>query len=79
MLSTTAIYTILISILLILGGIWAGDNLHFLPDIASANAPIYDELFKVLCVIGTILFVGMTALVVYSLIQFRKKPGEAAC
>ncbi len=43
---------------------------------ASTNAPIYDELFNVLFVIGTILFIGMTALVIYSLIQFRRKPGE---
>ncbi|WP_420063770.1 cytochrome c oxidase subunit II [Prochlorococcus marinus] len=76
MLPKTAIYTILISLTLILGGIWASDHLSFLPAVASTNAPIYDELFKVLFVIGTILFVGMTALVVYSLIHFRKKPGE---
>ena len=73
---TTAIYTILISIALIIGGIWASDNLNLLPAVASSNAPIYDELFKVLFVIGIILFVGMTALVVYSLITFRKKPGQ---
>ena len=73
---TTAIYTILISIALIIGGIWASDNLNLLPAVASSNAPIYDELFKVLFVIGIILFVGMTALVVYSLIKFRKRPGQ---
>ncbi|KGG16515.1 MULTISPECIES: cytochrome c oxidase subunit II [unclassified Prochlorococcus] len=76
MLPPTAIYTILISIALIIASIWANDNFNFLPDVASANAPIYDELFKVLFVIGIILFVGITALVVYSLIQFRRKPGE---
>ncbi len=47
-----------------------------MPDVASANAPIYDELFKVLFIIGTILFIGMLGLVVYSLIQFRRKPGQ---
>ena len=76
MLPTTAIYTILISILLIIGGIWAADNLNFLPVVASSNAPIYDELFRVLFIIGTILFVGMTALVIFSLIKFRKRPGQ---
>ena len=76
MLPTTAIYTILISIVFIIGGIWSADNLNFLPVVASSNAPIYDELFKVLFVIGTILFVGMTALVIFSLIKFRKKPGQ---
>ncbi len=78
LLPITAIYTILISIVVIVGCVWAADNLNFLPTVASANAPIYDELFKVLFVIGTILFVGMTALVIYSLIQFRKKEGQVA-
>ncbi len=72
----TAIYTISISLLIIIGGIWAIDNLNLLPVVASSNAPIYDELFKVLFVIGIILFVGMTGLVIYSLIRFRKKPGQ---
>ncbi len=76
MLSPTAIYTILISVAIVIGGIWAEDHLKILPDIASSNAPIYDELFNVLFIIGTILFVGMTALVVYSLINFRRKQGE---
>ena len=73
---SSAIYTILISIALIIGSIWGGDNLNLLPVVASTNASIYDELFKVLFVIGTILFIGRTALVVYSLIRFRKKPGQ---
>ncbi len=73
---TTAIYTILISLALIVGSIWASNSLDFLPAVASSNAPIYDELFKVLFVIGTVLFIGMTGLVIYSLIQFRKRPGQ---
>jgi len=76
LLQKTAIYTISISLLIIIGGIWAVDNLNLLPVVASSNAPIYDELFKVLFVIGIILFVGMTGLVIYSLIRFRKKPGQ---
>ncbi len=76
MLPKTALYTILISLALIIFCIWASNNLSLLPAVASSNAPIYDELFRVLFVIGTILFIGMTGLVIYSLIQFRKKPGQ---
>ncbi len=61
---------------LLIGGVWIGQNVNLLPTDASINAPVYDELFKVLFTIGTILFVGMAGLVVYSLIQFRRKPGE---
>jgi len=76
LLPKTAIYTILISLALIISSIWASNNLGFLPAVASSNAAIYDELFQVLFIIGTILFIGMTGLVIYSLIHFRKKPGE---
>ena len=76
MLPKTGLYTILISLALIIFCIWGSNNLSLLPAVASSNAPIYDELFRVLFVIGTILFIGMTGLVIYSLIQFRKKPGQ---
>ncbi len=72
----SAILTILLIIALILGGTWVGQNVNLLPLDASTNASVYDELFKVLFSIGTILFVGMVALVVYSLIRFRRKSGD---
>ena len=74
--NSSAIFTILLSVLLAIGGIWGGYNLNLLPDQASTNAPVYDELFQILFVIGTILFVGMTTIVIYSLIKFRRKPGD---
>jgi len=40
---------------------------------ASINAPIYDELFKILFIIGLIIFIGMTIAVIYSLFKFRKR------
>ena len=51
-------------------------NVNLLPVKASINAPIYDELFKILFIIGLILFIGMTFLVIYSLIKFRKRNGQ---
>ena len=72
----SAIFTILLIIALVLGGTWVGQNVNLLPLDASTNASVYDELFKVLFSIGTILFVGMVALVVYSLIRFRRISGD---
>ena len=72
----SAIWTILISIALLTFGQWAGQNINLLPPGASLNAPVYDELFKVLFTIGTILFLGIVGLLIYSLIRFRKKPGQ---
>ena len=56
--------------------LWLVNNVDLLPEAASLNAPIYDELFNVLLVIGLVLFVGMFGLIVYSLINFRKREGQ---
>ena len=47
-----------------------------LPVVASANAPVYDDLFKLLFSIGIILFVGITIVLVYSLFKFRRRVGD---
>ncbi len=55
---------------------WIGFNVNLLPAEASINAPIYDELFKILFIIGLILFIGMSLIVLYSLFKFRKREGQ---
>ena len=67
------IYLILIISLVFAISFWIGFNVNLLPDEASINAPIYDELFKILFIIGLIIFIGMTIAVLYSLFKFRKK------
>jgi cytochrome c oxidase subunit 2 len=61
---------------LVLAGLWVGQNVSLLPVDASTNAPVYDELFKVLFTIGTVLFLGIVGLLVFSLVRFRRRPGE---
>ena len=53
-------------------GIWVGYNVNVLPVDASSNAPVYDDLFKVLFSIGTMLFLGVAILLVFSLVRFRR-------
>ena len=55
---------------------WIGFNVNLLPAEASINAPIYDELFKILFIIGLIIFIGMSIAVLYSLIKFRKRKDQ---
>ena len=69
-------YLILIISTIIGISFWLGFNINLLPEEASINAPIYDELFKILFIIGLILFIGMSTLVIYSLFKFRKKEGQ---
>jgi cytochrome c oxidase subunit 2 len=63
---------------LVLVGLWVGYNINVLPVDASSNAPTYDALFKVLFSIGTILFLGILILLVYSLIAFRRRAGDVS-
>ena len=71
-----SVVTSILILLLVILGIWVGENVNLLPLDASTNATVYDQLFKVLFSIGTILFIGMLGLVLYSLIRFRRKPGD---
>ena len=73
----SAILTLVIGMVLALGGLWIGQNINLLPIDASANAPIYDELFKVLFTIGSILFIGIVGLLVFSLIRFDAAANSA--
>lgn len=61
---------------LIAVGAWVGTHVSMLPIDASSNAPVYDELFRVLFSIGTSLFVGICALLGYSLLRFRRRSGD---
>ena len=72
----SSIITLVLGMILVLGGLWIGQNINLLPLDASANAPVYDELFRVLFSIGTILFVGIVGLVLFSLVRFRRREGQ---
>ena len=72
----SALITLLAGMVLVLAGLWVGNNVSLLPLDASSNAPIYDDLFKVLFSIGTILFLGIVCLLVFSLVRFRRRPGQ---
>jgi cytochrome c oxidase subunit 2 len=71
-----ALITLLAGMALVLAGLWVGQNVSLLPVDASVNAPVYDDLFRVLFSIGTILFLGIVGLLVFSLVRFRRRPGQ---
>lgn len=74
----TAITAALATTALVGTGLLVGSQVSLLPEAASTNAPPYDSLFRVLFSIGTILFLGILIVLVYSLIRFRRRPGEVA-
>jgi cytochrome c oxidase subunit 2 len=71
-----SLITLLAGMALVLTGLWVGQNVVPLPVDASANAPVFDALFRVLMSIGTILLLGIVGLLVFSLVRFRRRPGE---
>jgi cytochrome c oxidase subunit 2 len=72
----SALITLLLGMGLVLVGLWVGQNVNLLPLDASSNAPVYDSLFQVLFSIGTILFIGIIGLVLFSLVHFRRRAGD---
>jgi cytochrome c oxidase subunit 2 len=73
----SALITLLLGMALVLAGLWVGYNVSLLPLDASSNAPVYDALFKVLFSIGTILFLGIVGLLIFSLVRFRRRNGDS--
>ncbi|MFN9643856.1 MAG: cytochrome c oxidase subunit II [Cyanobacteriota bacterium] len=73
-----SLITFLVGMALVLSGLWLGQNVSLLPLAASQNAPVYDELFKVLFSIGSVLFIGILGLLLFSLVRFRRRAGDTA-
>ena len=73
---SAAILSLGLSVVLVLIGLWVGQNVNLLPVDASANAPVYDELFQVLFSIGTSLLLGIVGLLIYSLVRYRRVEGD---
>lgn len=74
----TALITLLLGMALVLSGLWVGQHVSLLPIDASSNAPVYDSLFQVLFSIGTILFLGIIGLLLFSLLRFRRRAGDSS-
>ncbi|SBO43008.1 cytochrome c oxidase subunit II [Cyanobium sp. NIES-981] len=72
-----AITTALATTGLVLTGLLVGNRVNLLPAQASSNASTYDSLFKVLFSIGTMLFLGILIVVIYSLVRFRRPAGDS--
>jgi len=74
----SALITLLLGMALVLAGLWVGYNVSLLPIDASSNAPVYDALFKVLFSIGTVLFLGIVGVLIFSLVRFRRRHGDSS-
>ncbi len=69
-------WTLIIGVVVTLVSLWFGQNNHFLPEQASEQAPLVDDFFNVMVTIGTALFIVVQGAIIYSLIRFRRRPGD---
>ncbi|WP_035987767.1 cytochrome c oxidase subunit II [Leptolyngbya sp. KIOST-1] len=68
--------TLVGGILVTLVSLWVGQTVNLLPEQASEQAPLVDDLFKVMVIIGTALFLVVQGAIVYAMIRFRKPKGD---
>ncbi|KMM16851.1 cytochrome c oxidase subunit II [Synechococcus sp. GFB01] len=73
----TALTALIAAAALVLTGLWIGNGVNLLPVDASTNAGAYDALFRVLFSIGTILFLGISIVLGYSLVRFRRRASDS--
>lgn len=70
------IWTLTVGVIVTLISFWVGYNHGLLPEQASAQAPLVDDFFNVMMVIGTALFLVVEGAIVYCMIQFRRRKGD---
>jgi cytochrome c oxidase subunit II len=61
---------------IILFSLWFGQNNTLMPESASQQAPLVDQLFNVMVTIGMALFIIVQGAIVYSMFKFRKPEGD---
>jgi cytochrome c oxidase subunit II len=68
--------TLLGGILVTLISLWVGQNNHWLPEQASLQAPLVDQLFNVMVTIGVALFIVVQGALIFAMVKFRKPEGD---
>lgn len=71
-----SLLTLLAGIVVTLISFWVGQNNNWLPEAASQQAPLVDQLFNVMVTIGTALFLIVQGALIYAMIRFRKPVGD---
>ncbi|MEL6333130.1 MAG: cytochrome c oxidase subunit II [Cyanobacteria bacterium J06559_3] len=70
------LWTLTVGVAITLISFWVGANLDLFPEQASAQAPLVDDFFNVMVVIGTALFLIVEGTIVFCMIQFRQRKGD---
>ncbi|MEA5573206.1 cytochrome c oxidase subunit II [Calothrix sp. UHCC 0171] len=72
-----SLLTLVAGILIALISMWVGQYSYVLmPEQASAQAPLVDDFFQVMVIIGTALFLVVQGAIAIFLFQYRQRPGD---
>lgn len=71
-----SLLTLTAGIVITLISLWVGQSINLLPEQASAQAPLVDDLFNTMLTIGTALFIVVEGALLIFLIMFRKRAGD---
>ncbi len=68
--------TLIAGVVITLASLWLGYNHGLLPEQASEQAPLVDELFNVMMVISTALFIVVQGMIIWFMIRYRQRAGD---
>ncbi|MFM7408348.1 MAG: cytochrome c oxidase subunit II transmembrane domain-containing protein [Cuspidothrix sp.] len=72
----SAIWTLLIGIVLTLVSLWYGQNHGLLPTAASDEATLVDGLFNTMMTVSTGIFLIVECVLIYAVIRYRRRAGD---
>jgi cytochrome c oxidase subunit II len=72
----SSILTLVLGIVVTLVSLWYGQNHGLMPVAASEDAKEIDAIFNLMMTIATGLFLIVEGVLLYSVIRFRRKPGD---
>jgi cytochrome c oxidase subunit 2 len=71
-----SLITLVVGIVVTLISFWVGQTLDLLPEQVSEQAPLVDNLFKIMVIIGTAIFLVVQGALLFFVIWFRHRPGD---
>ncbi len=71
-----SLLTLTAGVVVTLVSLWFGYNFDFMPEQASQQASLVDNLFRVMVIIGTALFLVIQGAILIAVIKFRQRPGD---
>ncbi|MDJ0714350.1 MAG: cytochrome c oxidase subunit II [Prochloraceae cyanobacterium] len=71
-----SVWALTIGVVITIISIWVGQNNGLMPEQASEQAPLVDNFFNLMVIIGTALFLLVEGAIIFAAIKYRKPKGD---